>query len=145
MVSYLDYLYESKDFAHIRQVLPSKPSEYWKRQCYVGASSVSRAETDMRYEIGVENMMFGSDYPHVEGTWPRTYDWVRATLGGIPADEQRLILGGNAARLYGFDLDQLDPIAQRVGIPVPDLAVRFDHPSLAHTQVDRPGVMVEHA
>ena len=36
VVSYLDYLYESKDFAHIRPVLPMKPSEYWQRQCYVG-------------------------------------------------------------------------------------------------------------
>ena len=67
----------------------------------------------MRYDIGIENMMFGSDYPHVEGTWPRTYDWVRATLGGIPEDEQRLILGANAARLYGFDLDELDDRAAR--------------------------------
>ena len=98
----------------------------------------------MRYDIGVENMMFGSDYPHVEGTWPRTYDWVRATLGGIPEDEQRLILGANAARLYDFDLDELDAIAQRVGIPVPDLAQRYDSPALAHTQVDRPGAMVDH-
>jgi predicted TIM-barrel fold metal-dependent hydrolase len=143
-VSYLDYLYESKDFAHIRQVLPRKPSEYWRRQCAVGASSVSRAETDMRYDIGVENMMFGSDYPHVEGTWPRTYDWTRATLGGIPEHEQRLILGENAARLYGFDLDALDPIAQRVGLPVADLAERYDNPALAHTQVDRPGAMLDH-
>jgi predicted TIM-barrel fold metal-dependent hydrolase len=141
-VSYLDYLYESKDFAHIRQVLPLEPSEYWRRQCYVGASSVSRAETDMRYDIGVENMMFGSDYPHVEGTWPRTYDWVRATLGGIPEHEQRLILGENAARLYGFDLDELDPVAQRVGLPVADLAERYDNPALSHTQVDRPGAML---
>ena len=60
------------------------PSEYWSGQCFVGSSSVSRAETDMRYEIGVDCMMFGSDYPHVEGTWPRTFDWVAATLGGIP-------------------------------------------------------------
>jgi predicted TIM-barrel fold metal-dependent hydrolase len=143
-VSYLDYLYESKDFAHIRQVLPLPPSEYWQRQCFVGASSVSRAETDMRYDIGVENMMFGSDYPHVEGTWPRTYDWVRATLGGIPETEQRKILGANAARLYGFDVEMLDPIAQRVGIPVADLAARHDSPALAHTQVDRPGAMYDH-
>ena len=143
-VSYLDYLYESKDFAHIRQVLPMKPSDYWNRQCYVGSSSVSRAETDMRHAIGVDRMMFGSDYPHVEGTWPRTFDWVRATLGGIPEHEQRRILGLNAAGLYGFDLDVLGPIAQRVGIPVSDLAVRHEVPSLAHTQVDRPGVMAEH-
>jgi hypothetical protein len=98
----------------------------------------------MRYDIGVENMMFGSDYPHVEGTWPRTYDWVRATLGGIPEPEQRAILGGNAARLYDFDVAVLDPIAQRVGIPVADLASRHDSDSLAHTQVDRPGAMYDH-
>ncbi|MEX2100596.1 MAG: amidohydrolase family protein [Acidimicrobiia bacterium] len=144
VVPYLDYLYGSKDFAHIRSVLPVPPSEYWKRQCFVGSSSVSRAETDMRYDIGVDCMMFGSDYPHVEGTWPRTHDWVAATLGGIPVDEQRAILGGNAARLYGFDLDLLDPLAQRVGIPVADLTERRDIPALAHTQVDRPGTMMSH-
>jgi predicted TIM-barrel fold metal-dependent hydrolase len=143
-VSYLDYLYESKDFAHIRQVLPMPPSEYWKRQCFVGSSSVSRAETDMRYDIGVDCMMFGSDYPHVEGTWPRTHDWVAATLGGIPVDEQRRILGGNAARLYHFDLAALEPLAERVGIPVADLTERRDVPALAHTQVDRPGTMLSH-
>ena len=107
-----------------------RPSEYWQRQCFVGSSSVSRVETDMRYEIGVDCMMFGSDYPHVEGTWPRTFDWVAATLGGIPEAEQRQILGGNAARLYGFDLDLLDPIAQRIGIPVADLAERREVPAL---------------
>ena len=93
------------------------PSEYWQRQCYVGASSVSRAETDLRYEIGVDHMMFGSDYPHVEGTWPRTYDWIRATLGGIPVDEQRAHPRRERGALYGFDLDVLDAIAQRVGHP----------------------------
>jgi predicted TIM-barrel fold metal-dependent hydrolase len=142
-VSYLDYLYGSKDFAHVRRVLPSAPSEYWNRQCHVGASSVSRAETDLRHQIGVDRMMFGSDYPHVEGTWPRTRDWVRATLGGIPVDEQRRILGENAAELYGFDLAVLAPIAERVGIPVADLTTRAELPSLAHTQVDRPGVMAD--
>jgi len=142
-IGYLDYLYSSKDFAHVRQALPIAPSEYWKRQCHVGASSVSRAETDLRHQIGVDQMMFGSDYPHVEGTWPRSHDWIRATLGGIPVDEQRRILGENAAALYGFDLDVLTPIAQRIGIPVADLATRADLPSLAHTQVDRPGVMID--
>ena len=144
-VSYLDYLYESKDFAHIRAVLPKKPSEYWQRQCYVGASSVSRAETDMRYDIGVENMMFGSDYPHVEGTWPRTYDWVRATLGGIPEDEQRLNPRRRTRRASTTSTSTSSArLAQRVGIPVPDLAERYDSPALAHTQVDRPGAMLDH-
>ena len=143
-VSYLDYLYESKDFAHIRAVLPMKPSEYWQRQCYVGASSVSRAETDMRYDIGVENMMFGSDYPHVEGTWPRTYDWVRATLGGIPEDEQRLILG----RERGAPLRLRPRRARRDraarGHPVPTSPSATTAPRSAHTQVDRPGAMLDH-
>jgi hypothetical protein len=69
---------------------------------------------------------------------------VAATLGGISEDEQRKILGTNAARLYGFDLVELEPLADRVGIPVADLATRKDVPALAHTQVDRPGTMLAH-
>src|SRR3954471_11042909 len=138
-VAYLDFLYDSKMFAQIRAELPMRPSDYWKRQCYVGTSSMSRAETDLRHAIGVDRMMFGSDYPHLEGTWPRTLQWLQATIGGIPEDEARMILGENAAGLYGFDLDALSALAASVGPTVDDLAVRVDAPSLAKSQVDRPG------
>ena len=114
------------------------PSEYWQRQCHVGASSVSRAETDLRHQIGVDQHDVRLRLPARRRARGRgRCDWIRATLGGIPDDEQRRILGANAAALYGFDLDVLAPIAARVGIPVADLAERADLP-VARAHAGRP-------
>ena len=49
-----------------------KPSEYFRRNVFLGASCMPRREVELRHEIGVGNIMWGSDYPHPEGTWPRT-------------------------------------------------------------------------
>ena len=68
----------------------------------------------------------------------------RATLGCRAEGEQVLNLGANKARLDAFDLEELDVVEQRFGIPVPGLAERYDSPALAHTQVDRPGAMSDH-
>ena len=69
----------------------------------------------MRHKIGVDRIMWGSDYPHMEGTWPNTMDALKETFADYPEDEARAILGTNAAEAYGFDLDLLNPIAERVG------------------------------
>jgi predicted TIM-barrel fold metal-dependent hydrolase len=61
--------------------------------------------------IGVDNMMWGSDYPHSESTFPRS----RKTLARVPDDEQARpapdgdpgIAGGNTARVYNFDVARL--------------------------------------
>jgi predicted TIM-barrel fold metal-dependent hydrolase len=99
--------------------MASKPSHYWERHGFVGISFIHRAEVEMRYEIGVDHMMFGRDYPHPEGTWPNTWNWLRAALADIPEGEARLILGENAIRCYHLDRDRLAKIAARVG-PYPE-------------------------
>ena len=48
------------------------PREYWARNCYVGASFLRRIEAPLRYEIGVDHIMYGVDYPHTESTYPYT-------------------------------------------------------------------------
>ena len=53
--------------------------------------------------------MWGSDYPHDEGTYPFTREHLRQLFHDVPADELRQMLAGNAAELYGFDLDALAP------------------------------------
>ena len=102
-------------FRHFRKGLSLSPSEYFARNCFVGASFMPEHEGRFRHQIGVYSLMWGSDYPHLEGTWPNTMKALNATFGEYPEDEIRAILSLNAARAYGFDLAALQPIADRIG------------------------------
>ena len=57
-----------------------------------------------RHRIGIENIMFETDYPHGDGTWPDTQRVVAETYGDLPSDELRAILCENAARVFRHPL-----------------------------------------
>src|SRR5262249_11433110 len=76
-LAYLDDLYTRPIFAQLREGLPRLPSEYWRRQCFVGASFLTQREVVLRDAIGVDSIMWGSDFPHAEGTWPHTREKLR--------------------------------------------------------------------
>jgi hypothetical protein len=82
---------------------------------------MTRLECELREGIGVDRIMFGTDYPHVEGTWPDTASRLRHTFGGLPEPEVRAMLGENAAEAYGFDLGKLGDRASQVGPEVDNL------------------------
>ena len=90
-----------------------RPSEYWQRQCHVGASFLRPTETEVVRQIGVGNVMWGSDYPHVEGSHPHTDEHLRLTFGQLTEDEATTLLTTNAARLYKFDVAKLRPLAEQ--------------------------------
>ncbi len=92
-----------------------KPSEYWRTNCFLADSFMAPYEAAMRDEIGIETMMWGSDYPHLEGTWPRTNQALRNTFGGIPEADTRAILGDNGVRCLSLDVEKLQPIVDRIG------------------------------
>ncbi|MCP3983341.1 MAG: amidohydrolase [bacterium] len=94
--------------------LSMKPSEYFDQNCWVG-SFLTRDEVEARHEIGVGNLMWTSDYPHPEGTWPDSKNLVIEAFRGAPEEETRAMLGGNAAEVFGFDIDALAPLTERVG------------------------------
>ena len=98
-----------------RQHLKMKPSEYFRRNIRVGSSAMSRREAELRHEIGLETIMWGTDYPHPEGTWPFTRKFMIEVFQGLPEDDIEAMLGGNAAEFYGFDTDKLAPIVERIG------------------------------
>jgi predicted TIM-barrel fold metal-dependent hydrolase len=102
-----------------RGTLTMLPSEYFDRNCAIGSSNTRRRELGRRYEIGVGNIMWGNDFPHPEGTWPYTRAFLKDRFWDIPIEETARILGGNQAEFYGFDLDKLQPIADRIG-PTPE-------------------------
>jgi predicted TIM-barrel fold metal-dependent hydrolase len=101
--------------AYVRESVPLRPSEYWARQCFLGASFMSPRDCANRERMGVDRVMWGADYPHTEGTHPHTDAALRHTFAGVPRDETRAMLGSNAARAYGFDLDQLQLLANEIG------------------------------
>ena len=81
--------------------LTMRPSEAFRR--HVRATFQEDAlGIELRHRIGVENLMWASDYPHMDSTWPRSREVVGRDLAAVSDAERRLILGGNAARLYGF-------------------------------------------
>jgi hypothetical protein len=72
-----------------------------------------------RHEIGVGQIAWGNDFPHPEGTWPHTREWLRIKFHDVPEDETRQMLGTNALRCYrNFDADKLAAVAERIG-PTP--------------------------
>jgi hypothetical protein len=99
-----------------------KPSEYWARQCHIGASFIRPSEVPIREQVGTDRIMWGSDYPHKEASTPYSHEAIRLAFAGVPTDEVQKMLGGNAAELYGFDVDALRPLARRIGPRVADVA-----------------------
>ena len=82
------------------------PSEMWRRQGFA-SGPLEVEDVAGRYEVGVENIAWGSDYPHAEGTWPISRRWVGYLFQDVPREETDLMVAGNAARIFGFDLDKL--------------------------------------
>lgn len=99
--------------------LAMSPREYWQRHVYVTPSSPRPYELAMREAIGVDRFMFGMDYPHPEGTWPNTREWIRHAFAGVPEADARKILGLNAVACFGLDGERLAAIAERIG-PEPE-------------------------
>ena len=72
--------------------------------------------------IGVDNIMWGSDYPHDEGCYPNTLAALQRAFHDTEPATARQILSENAADVYDFDLAALAPLAAVHGPTVEDLA-----------------------
>lgn len=82
------------------------PSDYFKRQCFMSFQEDAIGLRE-RETVGLGTLMWGSDYPHTESTFPRSQEILEQILTGIPAADRRAIVCENVARLYGFDLAAL--------------------------------------
>jgi predicted TIM-barrel fold metal-dependent hydrolase len=98
------------------------PSEYFKRNCYLGVSFMLQLEADLIDQVGADRIMWGSDYPHSEGTFPYTREALRACFAGAPPARVQQLIGTTAADVYGFDLAKLAPVADRVGLRVDEIS-----------------------
>jgi predicted TIM-barrel fold metal-dependent hydrolase len=103
-------------------VLKMKPSEYFRRNIYIGASFPTPKDAARFHDIGIDNIMWGSDYPHHEATFPYSRESLRMCFSDWSEADLRKIFSENAAKVYGFDLEKLAPLAAEVGPTVGEVA-----------------------
>ena len=100
------------------KALSKRPSDYFHTNVWIGASVMTRMDMENRHQLGVDRIIWGSDYPHHEGSWPYTNLALRRIFSGVPEGEVRAMTSENAAKVYGLDLDFLQKIADNIG-PTP--------------------------
>jgi predicted TIM-barrel fold metal-dependent hydrolase len=125
----------------IADKLTTPPSERLRTNYFVGASFQSRYEAETAIAQGyADNIIWGSDYPHPEGTYrypedpdetPMTHLAMRNTYHGLPAEPVRKMLGENGVRVYEFDREELGKVAARINAPTLE--------ELSHPLDERPG------
>ncbi len=95
------YTQQPKEFAPYRYKEDMLPSDYFHRNVFLSFQQDALG-IKLRDLIGVDNLMWGSDYPHTEGTFPRSQQILAEILADCTEAEKAKIAGGNAARVYGL-------------------------------------------
>lgn len=91
----------STRFARRYPAMKLNAADYWRRQVYATfQDDVPGVRT--RDLIGVDRLMWGSDYPHFDSTFPRSREQIAVNFEGVPQADQDLILGGTMARIYNL-------------------------------------------
>ena len=102
LVERMDYMFERrKNLTRLPIPRDTLPSEYFHRQVSLTFMR-DRAGILVRHLTGVDNLLWASDYPHTDSTWPDSRKVLEAMFQGVPEAEQRKMTVGNATRLYGF-------------------------------------------
>jgi predicted TIM-barrel fold metal-dependent hydrolase len=103
----MDYTYRERHEEAIYRFRGGlRPSDFFHRNVVLSFQEDALG-IRLRDVIGIDNLMWGSDYPHSESTFPRSREILANLLAGVPADEQTKIVGGNTARVYRFDVATL--------------------------------------
>jgi len=100
LIPWMDHVFERHRY-HTKSELGEPPSFYFHRQV-LGTFIEDVVGVRNRDIIGVENIMWSSDYPHVNSSWPESRMYIEKHFGDVPPEERRKMVGGNAARLYGL-------------------------------------------
>jgi predicted TIM-barrel fold metal-dependent hydrolase len=106
-LSWLPHFLDRIDYTYTQRVQQERyrfkeamlPSDYFHRNVFAGFQEDAMGIRD-RHIIGVDNLLWGSDYPHVESTFPRSRQIIEEILADCTEEEKAKIAGGNAARIY---------------------------------------------
>ena len=86
--------------------LPMPPSEYLKRNVAVTFQNETGERVDYTHRfIGAESLIWGSDYPHSDGTWPQSREVISETYAAVPKEDIQKMVAGNIARIFDIKLN----------------------------------------
>ncbi len=97
-----DRTYSETSFVNYRFKGDALPSDFLRRNVYHSFQDDELA-ISFRDTIGVDRLMWGSDYPHAESTWPRSRQVLDRMLSDLPPSDAAKIAGETTAQLYGFN------------------------------------------
>ncbi|HTP96995.1 MAG TPA: amidohydrolase family protein [Burkholderiales bacterium] len=95
----MDYEYE--DQFHNDLELSMKPSEYWARQCRA-TFQVDEIGVELLHVLGEDTVMWGSDFPHPDGVWPDSQEYIARQFGHLSERVQNKLVCENAMAFYGL-------------------------------------------
>jgi len=109
-MGWLPYFYEQLDDVYKRsrfwmerefalKALKQEPSAYIREHCYWGFI-YDRIGIRLRYDVGVDKIMWGNDFPHSAGDWPNSRRVIEDMFSGVPQDERQKILVDNAVEYF---------------------------------------------
>ena len=78
-----------------------EPSAYFQRQFYATFEDDAIGVLT-RHFIGVDNLIWGNDYPHHDSIWPHSQEVIARIFAGVPDDEKAQMTFGNVTKLYGL-------------------------------------------
>jgi len=109
-VGWLPWAYEMADIRYERhrhwakkvnewQPLPKKPTDYMKEHMHWGFQQDS-VGVRLRDLIGVDKLMWATDFPHQESEYPHSHKVIEKNFAGVPEDEKRKMVRDNAIRFF---------------------------------------------
>jgi predicted TIM-barrel fold metal-dependent hydrolase len=96
----LDHSYEKYRYLETRAI-PNPPSFYFHRQVRATFQD-DRVGVLARHFAGVNNLMWASDFPHSDSTWPHSREVIARDFEGVPDAEVRRMVAANVLELYGL-------------------------------------------
>jgi predicted TIM-barrel fold metal-dependent hydrolase len=98
----MNHIYDENRYENkFKTPMTLKPSEYWYRQGYTTFQEEYTAG-QLAHLVGIDNLMWGSDYPHPDSVWPDSVQIVKDTLGNLKPAEFKKITCDNAVNLYNI-------------------------------------------
>ncbi|OLE97897.1 MAG: hypothetical protein AUG75_02890 [Cyanobacteria bacterium 13_1_20CM_4_61_6] len=85
--------------------LQRKPSEYMQDHFLFSVQGPEHVAVELRHHLGIEHMMFATDFPHIECEWPNTKPTLDSLTASLAPEEKYKIVAGNVIEYFDLDHD----------------------------------------